>query len=59
MEKENFPLIKFLNEQPNDIKKLFVKVLNLHAGRQIDQFGKKEIIGRVRKEIEEISNTKD
>jgi len=53
MKNEKFKLQTFLSKQPQNIQNLFIKVVNLHAAYQMNPLSKKELLGRIRNEIEQ------
>ena len=55
MRNKQLKLRTFLSKQPQNIQKLFIKVVNLHAAYQVDTLSKKELLGRIRNEIEQVA----
>jgi hypothetical protein len=47
------PLEALLEKKDEGLKRLFVKVMNLHAGFQIEERTQKQLFDAVRKEIEQ------
>lgn len=53
MHENKLSFMKYLSGQPQDLRELFIKVINLHAGYQLEKPSKKELFGRIRNEIEQ------
>jgi hypothetical protein len=49
---EDGPLQQLLRDTDGDLKDLFIKVMNLHAGYQIVERSSAQLVAEVRKEIE-------
>ncbi len=48
-------LFEYLSDQPPEMKHLFIKVLNLHAGYKLKKQSNNELLGEIKKSIEEIA----